>query len=66
MKAFPITIKIYAENEQEAEQARRALGGFVDQFGQMGIAVTGKKIADAVSRWDKNNFVRSKIIEHFK
>ena len=41
MKVFPITIKIYAEDEQEAEQARHALGGFVDRMGEMGIMVTG-------------------------
>lgn len=66
MKVFPITIKIYAEEEQEAERARQALGGFVDQMGQMGIMVTGNKIADGMSHWDKNAFVKSKIINHFK
>ena len=66
MKVYPITIKIYAEDEHEAAKARHALGGFVDQLGQMGIHVTGNKIADGMSRWDKNAFVRSKIIDHFK
>ena len=66
MKVFPITIKIYAEDEQEAERARQALGGFVDQMGQMGVMVTGNKIADGMSQWGKNAFVKSKIINHFK
>ena len=66
MKVFPITIKIYAEDEQEAEQARQALGGFVNQMGQMGIMVTGQKIAQAVPKWDKNILVKSQIINHFK
>ena len=66
MKVFPITVKIYAEDEQEAERARHALGAFVDQMGQIGIMVTGNKIADGMSRWDKNVFVKSRIIEHFK
>lgn len=66
MKVLPITINIYAENEQEAERARQSLGGFVDQMGQMGIMVTGNKIADGMSRWEKNTFVKSKIINHFK
>ena len=66
MKVFPITIKIYAEDEQEAEKARHALGGFIDQMGQIGIPVTGNKIADGVSNWDKNAFVKSRIINHFK
>ena len=66
MKVFPITIKIYAENEQEAEKARHALGSFVDQLGQMGIMVTGNKIAQAVPKWDKNILVKNQIISHFK
>ena len=66
MKAFPITIKIYAEDEHEAEQARQALGGFVDQMGQLGIMVTGGKIAQAVPRLDKNPFIKNQIINYFK
>ena len=66
MKVFPITIKIYAEDEQEAEKARQALGGFVDRLGEMGIMATGEKIAQAVPKWDKNPIVRSQIINHFK
>ena len=66
MKVFPITIKIYAEDEQEAENARHALGSFVDQLGQMGIMVTGNKIAKAVPKWDKNILVKNQIISHFK
>ena len=66
MKVYPITIKIYAEDEQEAEKARHALGGFVDQLGQMGIMVTGNKIAQTVPKWDKNILVKNQIISHFK
>ena len=66
MKVYPITIKIYAEDEQEAEKARHALGGFVDQLGQIGIMVTGNKIAQAVPKWDKNILVKNQIISHFK
>ena len=66
MKVFPITIKIYAEDEQEAEKARHALGSFVDQLGQMGIMFTGNKIAQAVPKWDKNILVKNQIISHFK
>lgn len=66
MQAFPITINIYAESEQEAEAARHALGGFVDALGKQGIAVTGDKIAEGIARWDKNPFVKSQIIKHFK
>lgn len=66
MQVYPITIKIYAENEQEAANARHALGGFVDALGKQGIAVTGDKIAEGIACWDKNPFVKSQIIKHFK
>lgn len=66
MKVFPITINIYAENEQEADNARRAIGGFIDQMGQIGIAVTGNKISEAVPKWDKNAFIKGQIINFFK
>lgn len=66
MNVYPITIKIYAADEQEAQQAQHALGRFVNNMGALGIPVTGNKIADGVSRWDKNPFVKSKIINHFK
>ena len=66
MKVFPITIRIYAEDEQEAEHARHALGGFVDQMGQLGVMVTGSKIVSGMERWDKSTFVKSRIIDHFK
>lgn len=66
MKVYPITVNIYAEDEQEAERARQALGGFVDQMGRMGIMVTGDKLAEAVPRWDRNPLVRNQVIKHFR
>lgn len=66
MKVFPITIRIYAGDAEEAERARQALGRFVDQMGRMGIMVTGDKIAEAVPKWDSNPLVRSQVIKHFR
>lgn len=66
MKVFPITVNIYAEDEQEAQRAQKALGQFVNDMGHMGIPVTGRKIADAVPKWNANNLVRQQIINHFK
>ena len=65
MKVYPITINIYAADEQEAELARKALGAFVDELGAMSIMVTGAKIAEAVPKW-KSPMVRGRIIGHFK
>lgn len=66
MKGFPITLNIYAETAEEADQARKALISFIAQHAQQGRAVTGRKIAEAVSRWDKNPFVKNQIINFFK
>jgi hypothetical protein len=66
MNVYPITIKIYATDEQEALRAQHALGQFVNDMGAMGIAVTGDKIAEAVPRWNKNVLVKNQIINHFK
>ena len=65
-QVFPISINIYADSEQEAQSAQKALGQFVNDLGHLGIAVTGRKIADVVPRWDKNDFIKSRIINHFK
>jgi hypothetical protein len=66
MKGFPITFNIYAESEQEAEEARMALIAFIGQHAKQGRAVTGRKIAQAVSNWDKNPLVKNQIINYFK
>jgi len=66
MNVYPITIKIYANDEQEAQRAQQALGQFVNDLGAIGIAVTGDKIADIVPRWQSNVLVKNQIINHFK
>lgn len=65
-QVFKIAVNIYAEDEQEALRAQKALGQFVNDMGHMGIAVTGQKIAEAVPKWNQNNLVRQQIINHFK
>ena len=66
MNVYPITIKIYANDEQEAQRAQHALGQFVNEMGALGIPVTGNKIAEAVPQWNKNILVKNQIINHFK
>lgn len=66
MNVYPITIKIYANDEQEAHRAQHALGQFVNDMGALGIPVTGNKIAEAVPQWNKNIIVKNQIISHFK
>jgi len=65
LQGYEIKFNIYAESEEEATVARNAIVGFIDALAKQGRAVRGSKIAEAASRWDKNQFVRSKIIDFF-
>lgn len=64
MKGYEIRFNIYAENEQEVEEARQAICAFIRSHAEQGRAVTAKRVADAVSKWDSNPIVRSRIINY--
>lgn len=66
MKGYEIKFNIYAENEQEAEDARKAIIGFISEHAQQGRAVTGRKIVEAIAHWKDNIIVRNRINNHFK
>ena len=66
IKGFPISFEVYAYDAQEAEQLRKAIVGFIAAHAQQGRAVLAGKAANAIRDWDKNPFVKNKIIEYFK
>ena len=66
IKALPITFEVYAYDEQEVEHLRMAIVAFIGQHAQQGRAVTAEKAARAISNWDKNPFVKNKIIQYFQ
>lgn len=66
MQGYEIKFNIYADSAEEAEAARNAIVGFINDQARQGRAVSGKKIVNAVAMWDKNPFVKSKIIDYFK
>ena len=66
LKGFPLTFNLYAYDEQEVEEARMAIIAFIGQHAKEGRAVTARKVAQAVSNWDKNPIVKSQIINFFK
>ena len=66
LAAYPISFQIYAHSAEEAEKARMALVAFIGMHAQAGRAVTGEKIAKAAANWDKNPFVKNRIIDYFK
>ena len=66
LKGFPLTFNIYAENEQEVEDCRMAIIAFIGLHASQCRAVTAKKVAKALSNWDKNILVKNHIINYFK
>lgn len=66
LKGFPISFNIYAENEQEVEECRKAIVSFIGLHASQCRAVTAKKVAHALKIWDKNLFVKNQIINFLK
>lgn len=66
LKGFPLKFNIYAENEQEVEEARMAIIAFIGYHASQCRAVTARKLAHAVRNWDKNPIVRNQIVNYFK
>lgn len=66
LKGFPISFNIYAENETEVEEARKAIIAFIGLHASQCRAVTARKVTQALSNWDKNPIVRNQIINYFK
>lgn len=66
LKGLPLSFNIYAYDEQEVEECRKAIIAFIGHLASMGIAVEAKKVATAISNWQKNPIVRNRVIQHFK
>ena len=66
MKGYEIKFCIYADSEQEADDARQAIVSFISEHAHAGRAVTGRKIVDAINRWKDNIIVRNRIINFLK
>ena len=59
MEGYEVKFNLYAESQEDADEASKAIKDFVSGMAQKGIAVTAKKIACAVRRWGDNVFVNS-------
>lgn len=66
LEGYPVTFKLFAHSAEEAEEARMAIISFISQHARQGRAVTAKKVAQAISNWDKNAIVKNQIINFFK
>ena len=65
LKGLPITFNIYANDEQEVEILRFVLTEFIRTHAEQGRAVSASKVTEALRNWDKNPFIRNKIIDFF-
>ena len=61
-----ISFDIYANSDEEAEKGRKAIIQFINIMRQQGAAVSGNKIAEAVSKLSESPFITSQIIKFFK
>lgn len=66
MNVYNITIPIYADNENEAQQASKAIFDFVNGYRMRNIAVTGAKIKKALNKINGNAFVKTQIDNFLK
>lgn len=66
IKVFPITFEVYAHDAQEVEELRSAIVGFIAAHAQQGRPVLAGKAAHAIREWDKNPFIKNKVINYFK
>jgi len=66
LQGFPLQFNIYAESEAEVEECRMAIIAFIGLHASQCRAVTAKKVAQALSNWDKIPIVRNQIINYFK
>ena len=51
MQGYPISFNIYAESAEEAEMAAQAIKDFISAKARVGVAVTAKKVAQAIDKW---------------
>lgn len=62
MQGFEVKFNVYANSQTEADEATRAIKGFISGLAQKGVAVTAERLVSAVTKWKDNYFV----INYFK
>lgn len=59
MIAAKIQFNVYANNQDEADNASKVLADFVDTMAKQGVAVTAEKLTQAAQSWGNNTLVRN-------
>ena len=66
MKGHKIEFEIYANSQEEADDAKKAIVGFINELAYNGCAVSGYKISQALRKWRSNMIIRNKVLEYFR
>ena len=66
IKVFPITFEVYAYDAQEVEELRKAIVDFIGYHAQRKLPILAGKAAEGIRNWDKNPFVKNRIIQFFQ
>ena len=66
IKVFPVSFEVYAYDAQEVEELRSAIVDFIGYHAQRKLPILAGKAAEGIRNWDKNPFVRDRIIRHFQ
>ena len=57
MTGFEMKFSVYADSQEEADDAVAEVKKFISDLALQGKAVTAKKIADAIRKYKNNYFV---------
>ena len=66
IRVFPVTFEVYAYDAQEVEELRKAVVDFIAFHAQRNLPILAGKAAEGIRNWDKNPFVKNRIIQFFQ
>lgn len=64
-KIVNISFNIWANNDEEAVELKKAICDFIDWFGHRGKKVSADKLIQAINNWQSNILVKNSIVKHF-
>ena len=59
MKGYELKFSVYAEAQEEADEAVEEIRAFISRMALEGRAVTAKRIAEAIRRYGDSYFLKS-------
>lgn len=65
MKGFEVKFNIYANSQEEADEASQAIKDFIAENAKNQVAITANKVSKAIKNWKSNVFVKNHIINYF-